>query len=374
MSAGHKADPVAPDCDALDWGNMALFTKPTPAVSPNLPLLPDAEELPAAAWRQALRSAVRDPAELCRLLELPATLIPAARRAAEKFGLFAPRGYIARMRSGDPHDPLLRQILPLAEELLEVPGFTDDPVDDGAAQREPGLLQKYGSRVLLVTTGACAVHCRYCFRRHYPYSEAPKSPAQWQPAIDAIAADATIDEVILSGGDPWTIVDEVLEPLVRKLEQISHLRRLRVHTRLPIMVPERVCDSLLRWFSADGTRLTPICVLHANHATELGDDVAGACKRLRRAGVTLLNQTVLLHGVNDTVAALDALSRRLVEVGVIPYYLHQLDRVAGAAHFEVPQHEGLRLIAALREQLPGYAVPRYVREIPGEKSKSPLYD
>lgn len=353
---------------------MALFTKPTPAVSPNLPLLPDAEEVPSTAWRQALRRAVRDPAELCRLLELPATLVPAAQRAAEEFGLFAPRGYIARMRIGDPHDPLLRQILPLADELLEVPGFTQDPVDDGAAQREPGLLQKYGSRVLLVTTGACAVHCRYCFRRHYPYSEAPKSPDQWQPAIDAVAADPTIDEVILSGGDPWTIVDEVLEPLVRKLEQIPHLRRLRVHTRLPIMVPERICDSLLRWFSAEGTRLTPICVLHANHAAELGDDVAEACERLRRAGVTLLNQTVLLRGVNDTVAALDELSRRLVELGVIPYYLHQLDRVAGAAHFEVPQHEGLNLIAALRERLPGYAVPRYVREIPGEKSKSPLYD
>ena len=353
---------------------MALFTKPTPAVSPNLPLLPDAEELPSASWRQALRSAVRDPAELCRLLELPATLIPAALQAADKFGLFAPRGYIARMRIGDPHDPLLRQVLPLDEELIEVPGFTVDPVDDGAAQLEPGLLQKYGSRVLLVTTGACAVHCRYCFRRHYPYSEAPKSPAQWQPAIDAIAADATIDEVILSGGDPWTIVDEVLEPLVRKLEQIPHLRRLRVHTRLPIMVPERVCDSLLRWFSASGTRLSPICILHANHAAELGDDVAGACERLRRAGVTLLNQTVLLRGVNDTVATLDELSRRLVDVGVIPYYLHQLDRVAGAAHFEVPENEGLHLITALRERLPGYAVPRYVREIPGEKSKSPLYD
>ena len=278
------------------------------------------------------------------------------------------------MRIGDPHDPLLRQVLPLAEELLDVPGFTDDPVDDSAAQREPGLLQKYGSRVLLVTTGACAVHCRYCFRRHYPYSEGPKSSAQWQPAIDAIAADATIDEVILSGGDPWTIVDEVLEPLVRKLEEIPHLRRLRVHTRLPIMVPERVCDSLLRWFSASGTRLAPICVLHANHSAELDDDVADACERLRREGVTLLNQTVLLRGVNDTVAALDELSRRLVDLGAIPYYLHQLDRVTGAAHFEVPEDEGLRLIAALREKLPGYAVPQYVREIPGEKSKSPLYD
>ena len=198
--------------------------------------------------------------------------------------------------------------------------------------------------------------------------------AEWLPALDAIAADPTIDEVILSGGDPLTVVDDVLEPLVRRLEAIPHLRTLRIHTRLPIFIPERVCDSLLAWFSAAGSRLTPICVVHANHAAELDDDVAAACDRLRRAGVVLLNQAVLLRGVNDSVAALDELSRRLVALGVMPYYLHQLDRVAGAAHFEVPEAAGLRLVAALRERLPGYAVPRYVREQSGAPYKVPLID
>jgi EF-P beta-lysylation protein EpmB len=363
---------------------MALSTKTGRSVSPKLPdsapTSPSAnvaERIDRARpgstdWRKLLREAIRDPAELCRLLELPATLVEPARRAADAFGLFVPRGYAARMRKGDPHDPLLRQVLPLGEELAEVPGFTADPVDDAAARQTPGLLQKYASRVLLVTTGVCAVHCRYCFRRHYPYAEAPKSLAQWEPALAAIAADPTVDEVILSGGDPLVLVDELLEPLVRRLEAIPHLRRLRIHTRLPIVLPERVGDDLLRWFSATGTRLTPVCVVHANHARELDDSVAAALVRLHGAGVMLLNQTVLLRGVNDTVAALDELSRRLVELRVVPYYLHQLDRVAGAAHFEVPEAEGRRLVEALRTQLPGYAVPRYVREIAGRESKTML--
>lgn len=364
--------------DALKYGNMALSTKPARPVSPNLPQPePVFEGPPAAAgsaWRTALKQAVRDPAELCRLLELPATLLPAARRAAQQFGLFVPRAFLARMRKADLADPLLRQVLPLDDELRAAPGFTADPVGDAPAERAPGLLQKYSSRALLITTGACAVHCRYCFRRHYPYSAAPHSLAEWLPALDAIAADPTIDEVILSGGDPLTVVDDVLEPLVRRLEAIPHLRTLRIHTRLPIFIPERVCDSLLAWFSAAGSRLTPICVVHANHAAELDDDVAAACDRLRRAGVVLLNQAVLLRGVNDSVAALDELSRRLVALGVMPYYLHQLDRVAGAAHFEVPEAAGLRLVAALRERLPGYAVPRYVREQSGAPYKVPLID
>jgi EF-P beta-lysylation protein EpmB len=352
---------------------MALSTKPARLVSPNLAPADGGEQPEAAAWRQALKAAIRDPAELCRVLKLPEALVPAARLAAASFGLFAPRSYVARMRKGDADDPLLRQVLPLGDELAEVTGFTADPVEDDAAQLVPGLLQKYRSRVLLITTGACAIHCRYCFRRHFPYSEAPHSLADWQPALDAIAADPTIDEVILSGGDPLTLVDGVLEPLVRRLEAIPHLRRLRVHTRLPIVIPERVCESLIAWFSLTGTRLTPVCVLHANHAAELDEAVAAACGRLRHAGVLLLNQAVLLRGVNDSVDALDALSRRLLDFGVTPYYLHQLDRVAGSAHFEVPESEGLRLVEALQARLPGYAVPRYVREIAGKRSKTPLH-
>lgn len=379
---------------------MALSTKPGRLVSPKFTLpeatLPgntaadtendaaasgfDASSSTTAAapsWRKAMKDAVRDPAELLRLLDLPTELLPAAERAARAFGLFVPRGFVQRIRPGDPSDPLLRQVLPLEAELVDVAGFTSDPVGDGAAELVPGLLQKYESRALLITTGACAVHCRYCFRRHYPYDTAPKSLAEWEPALEAIAADPAIDEVILSGGDPWTLVDDVLAPLAARLAAIPHLRRLRVHTRLPIFIPERVCDSLVAWFSksafaALGSKLAPICVVHANHAAELSDDVAAALARLQQAGVLLLNQAVLLRGVNDSVAALDELSRRLVDVGVTPYYLHQLDRVAAAAHFEVPEAQGLRLIEGLRARLPGYAVPQYVRETAGATSKTPL--
>jgi EF-P beta-lysylation protein EpmB len=367
---------------------MALSTKPGSPVSPKLRSwgtlgsvsnergsLPGdslVESSPSVDWRQQLKEAVRDPAELCRLLELPASFVEPARRAAATFPLFAPRGYVARMAPGDPADPLLRQVLPLGDELAEVPGFTNDPVDDAAARRLPGMLQKYSGRALLIVTGACAIHCRYCFRRHYPYDEAPKSLDAWEPALAELAVDPTIDEVILSGGDPLVLVDDRLEALVRRLEQIPHLRRLRIHTRLPIMIPERVCDSLLAWFSTSGTRLTPICVVHANHANELDEAVAAACARLQQAGVLLLNQSVLLRGVNDTVAAQADLCRRLADLRVVPYYLHQMDRVRGAAHFETSEADGRWIIEQLRAELPGYLVPRYVREVPGEPSKSPI--
>jgi EF-P beta-lysylation protein EpmB len=321
-------------------------------------------------WQQVFREAIRDPRELCRMLELPPGLETAAVRAADAFPLFAPRGYVAQMRVGDPGDPLLRQVLPLGEELAERPGFAADPVGDAAATLHAGLLQKYHGRALMVTTGACAVHCRYCFRRHYPYSEGPRSLAAWAPALEQLAADPTIDEVLLSGGDPLSLVDPWLAELAEQLAAIPHLRRLRIHTRLPIVIPERVCDELLDWLR--GTRLTPIVVVHANHPAELWPGVADALGRLVNAGIPVLNQAVLLRGVNDDVDVLTALSRRLVDLRVMPYYLHQLDRVQGAAHFEVPEETGRRLVAELRRRLPGYAVPRYVRETAGELGKSVL--
>jgi L-lysine 2,3-aminomutase len=320
-----------------------------------------------ASWQEAMKDAVRDPDELCRLLELPAELAAAAREAARQFPLFVPRGFLARMRPGDPDDPLLRQVLPLVQELEDVPGFVADPVDDAAAQRLSGLLQKYQGRALMITTGACAVHCRYCFRRHFPYVETPRSIEAWRPAIEELAADASLREVILSGGDPLTIVDRALGELVDELAAIPHLRRLRIHTRLPIMIPERVTDELLTLVR--GSRLTPIVVVHANHANELDANVARALAKLTDAGIVLLNQAVLLRGVNDTVDAQAALCERLVEVRVMPYYLHQLDRVAGAAHFEVPVKIGKEIVAGLRALLPGYAVPKYVRETPRAPSK-----
>lgn len=318
-----------------------------------------------------MKDAVRDPAELCRLLGLPAEMAEAARAASRGFPLFVPRGYLARMRPGDPRDPLLRQVLPLADELADVPGFGVDPVGDAAATRQPGLLHKYAGRVLLVTTGTCAVHCRYCFRRHFDYDQSPRSLADWQPALDEIAADDTIHEVILSGGDPLTIVDATLAQLIDQLSAVSHLQRLRIHTRLPIVIPERVTDRLIDMLRR--TRLTPILVIHANHANELDAHVAAALARMANAGIVLLNQAVLLRGINDTVAAQAALCERLVNLRVMPYYLHQLDRVAGAAHFEVPIATGRQIIDELRARLPGYAVPRYVAEVPGLAFKNVIW-
>ncbi|MCE9552772.1 MAG: EF-P beta-lysylation protein EpmB [Planctomycetes bacterium] len=332
--------------------------------------LPSAKSPVAPSWQQSIRHAVRAPDELWRLLSLPASLLPAARRASELFPLFAPREYIARMRPGDPDDPLLRQVLPLGDELESADGFTADPVGDAAAACGPGLLRKYRTRALLITTGVCAIHCRYCFRRHYPYDELPRSLDEWEPALAEIAADATLDEVILSGGDPLMLTDGRLTELAERLAAIPHLTRLRMHTRLPIVIPARVCDALIGWLR--GTRLAPIVVIHANHAAELDGEVAAALAKLADAGIVLLNQSVLLRGVNDEADALTDLSRRLVDLRVMPYYLHQLDRVAGAAHFEVSPDRGRKLIEELRTRLPGYAVPRYVQEVPGAESKTPM--
>lgn len=324
----------------------------------------------ARLWRDELRLAVREPAQLIAALDLPCDLVEPARRAAAGFPLFAPWPYIERMQPGDPRDPLLAQVLPLSAELDSPQGFTSDPVGDGQATLGPGLLQKYASRALLVTTGACAVHCRYCFRRHFPYSAGPRSPQDWQPAIERIAADPTIDEVILSGGDPLTLVDEHLAELAERIAAVPHIRRLRIHTRLPIVIPQRVTSELIDWLR--GTRLAPIMVVHANHASELDDATAAALSRLVDGGIPVLNQSVLLAGVNDSAETLIDLSRRLVNLRVIPYYLHQLDRVQGAAHFEVPVERGLVLIDELRRALPGYAVPRYVQEIAGAAHKCVL--
>ncbi|HVX15515.1 MAG TPA: EF-P beta-lysylation protein EpmB [Pirellulales bacterium] len=322
------------------------------------------------SWQLALKAAIRDPVELCGLLQLPADLVPAAKRAARGFPLFAPRGYVDRMRPGDPRDPLLLQVLPLDEELSDTADFVPDPVGDGRAEVTPGLLHKYYGRVLLVTTGACAIHCRYCFRRHFPYGEMPHSLAAWQSALEQIAADPTIEEIILSGGDPLTLVDSLLGRLVERLEAISHVRRLRIHTRLPIVVPERVCQDLFDWLR--GTRLTPIVVVHANHPAEISPSVANALARLIDARICVLNQSVLLKRINDNADVLADLCRRLVELHVMPYYLHQLDRVQGAAHFEVAADVGMALVTELRRRLPGYAVPRYVREVAGAPFKEPV--
>jgi len=321
-------------------------------------------------WQGELGQAVRSAKELCGKLELGSELTATRFAGEDDFPVFVPPSYLARIRPGDPRDPLLRQVLPVAEENAVTDGFTRDPVDDAAATLRSGVLQKYSGRALLITTGACAVHCRYCFRRHFPYEQAPHSELAWDQALEGIAADHTIREVILSGGDPLMLVDQNLAALAVKIAAIAHVTRLRLHTRLPIMIPSRVSDDLLSWLT--GSRLTPIVVIHANHAQELDGEVAAALARLQQGRVLLLNQAVLLRGVNDSVDAQAELSERLIEIGVTPYYLHQLDRVEGAAHFEVSIAKGRKIIQSLRRRLPGYAVPRYVQEIPGELSKMVL--
>ncbi len=322
------------------------------------------------SWQTALKSSVRDGRQLLDMLGLTDIVPAQSLVAAGDFPVFAPLGFIAKMHPGDPRDPLLLQVLPQIAERDEIEGFSRDPVGDAAAKLSPGVLQKYQGRALLITTGACAIHCRYCFRRHYPYGESPHSLAAWEPALAEIAADPTLDEVILSGGDPLTIVDAQLAQLAERIADIPHIKRLRIHTRLPIVIPERVTDELLTWLRA--TRLAPIVVVHANHPRELDTSVLSALAKLIDAGVPVLNQAVLLKGVNDNIEVLTELCQLLVNARAMPYYLHQLDRVAGASHFEVPVEQGRALIAQLRARLPGYAVPQYVGEFPGEAHKRRL--
>ena len=321
-------------------------------------------------WQKALREAVRDPRELLDLLGLDRLAPRLSDEAMVQFPLRVPRGFVARMRRGDPRDPLLRQVLPLDDEMRPMPGFGLDAVGDGAAKTAPGVIQKYRGRALLVATGSCAIHCRYCFRRHFPYAEETAARDGWREAVDLIRQDASIEEVLLSGGDPLSLSNGKLAELTGALADIPHLRRLRIHSRLPIVVPERVDDGLMGWLSTLPWPVT--LVVHANHANEFDGTVDAALGRLRAAGVHLLNQAVLLRGVNDSVDALGALSERGFAAGVLPYYLHQLDRVAGVAHFEVDDARARALHAGLAARLSGYLVPRLVREIPGDTGKRPL--
>jgi EF-P beta-lysylation protein EpmB len=281
-----------------------------------------------------------------------------------------PRGFIARMRHGDPADPLLLQVLPQAAELGDVPGFGRDAVGDLAARAAHGVLHKYDGRALLIATGSCAVNCRYCFRRHFPYAEETAAGNRWSSALDHLRNDHSISELILSGGDPLSLSTPKLAELTAALLDLPHIRRLRIHTRLPVVLPERVDGELVDWLA--GLRLQRVVVVHANHPREIDASVVAACKALHHAGATLLNQSVLLRGINDDVGVLADLSERLFAAGVLPYYLHQLDRVAGAAHFEVTDGAALDLMEVLRQRLPGYLVPRLVRETAGAPYKEPV--
>jgi L-lysine 2,3-aminomutase len=320
-------------------------------------------------WRQLWRDAITDSRELLALLDLGhlADRLPTDDAG---FALRVPRGFVARMRKGDANDPLLLQALPQLAEREHVPGFVADAVGDLAAREAQGVLHKYQGRALLIASGSCAINCRYCFRRHFPYGDEIAAAGQWYQALEHVRQDKSINELILSGGDPLALATSKLEELSRGLADLPHVTRLRIHTRLPVVLPERIDDHFIEWLRS--LPLQKVVVVHANHANEFDASVDAACASLRDAGATLLNQSVLLRGINDDADALTALSERMFATGVLPYYLHQLDRVQGAAHFEVTDARAQLLIEAMRARLPGYLVPKLVREVGGDPSKRPL--
>ncbi len=321
-------------------------------------------------WQKQLSEAISNPDELLSLLGLSDNpRLRQGRLARRLFPLRVPRGFVKRMEKGNEHDPLLRQVITAAEEFIVTPGYTADPLGehDGVM---PGLLHKYHNRALLLIKGGCAINCRYCFRRHFPYPENSGNKANWRNAMAYIRANPQIDEIIFSGGDPLMAKDHELAWLAGELQAIPHLRRLRIHSRLAVVIPARITQQLCRILSS--SRLQAIMVTHINHANEIDAEVDGAMAMLRNAGVTLLNQSVLLRGVNDNADILASLSNRLFDAGILPYYLFALDKVTGAAHFMVDDDEARRIVSALFTKVSGYLAPRLTREISGRPSKTPL--
>ncbi|NKI36016.1 EF-P beta-lysylation protein EpmB [Wenzhouxiangella sp. XN79A] len=319
-------------------------------------------------WQQQLRDGWRDGHALLAHLGLDAGAV--GLDPDSPFPLRVPRAFSDRMRPGDPDDPLLRQVLPLTRERIDVAGFSADPVGDTASRAGHGLLHKYTGRVLVITTGACAIHCRYCFRREFPYSEAQAVPSEWDALADYLRAHREVSELILSGGDPLMLTTDRLRRLTDRLLDLGHIRRLRIHSRMPVTLPARVDAGLTDWLA--GLPWDCVVVVHANHAQEFDGAAAAALGRLRDAGAWVLNQAVLLAGVNDDAERLQALMETGFEAGALPYYLHLLDRVAGSAHFDVDEPRARGLVDALRVVLPGYLVPRLVRERAGAPYKLPV--
>ena len=330
-----------------------------------MPIIPLSDSgLETESWQKQLRDAVTDISVLSELLNIEPPCVNT------DFPLLVPRPYLERMEKGCIDDPLLLQVLPRPEENSVVTGYTADPLDERSFA-ESGLIKKYDGRALVVTTPACAVNCRYCFRRHFPYEDHRPGQAQWRATITKIEQDPSISEVILSGGDPLIVTDNQIAALLDRLSSIDHITTIRFHTRLPVVIPSRVTGQLLSIFA--GQDKPVVVVLHINHPNEIDDSLTDACKRLRSAGVTLLNQSVLLRGINDDAISLEELSRKLFNAGVLPYYLHLLDPVAGASHFETSEDKAMTLVRMIRNRLPGYLVPRLVREVPHEGAKQPIY-
>ncbi len=322
------------------------------------------------SWQKQLAEAITDVKQLFSKLHLPTDYLDAAIESSRLFPFKLPQSYLARIEKGNINDPLLRQVLPLVDEQFETAGYTTDPVGDSHAAVVPGLLHKYQGRVLLMPTSACALHCRYCFRRHFPYSDHISSN-NWRQAIDYIEKDSSVSEVILSGGDPLSLNNNKLFRLLDLLAPIPHLKRIRFHTRLPIVLPDRIDSELTDYLHS--YRCKVVVVVHCNHPNEITAELAKPLNLLNNNNITLLNQSVLLAGVNDNKDTLCELSERLFENNILPYYLHQLDKAQGTQHFAVSEAHANRLVNQLRNSLPGYLVPRLVRENAGEPAKQILF-
>lgn len=322
------------------------------------------------SWQEELSDLITQPEELFSLLNLPTELLPAAQKAHTLFPLRSTRAYVSRIQQNNPDDPLLKQILPLGEELIETPDFVDDPLEEEDFTPVPGLIHKYHGRVLLIAANQCAINCRYCFRRHFDYQQHALSRQQWQQALDYISNNKDVEEVILSGGDPLAVSDRQLSWLVAALAEIPHVERLRIHSRIPIVAPSRITEELLATLKDSGLLVS--LVIHCNHPQEIDEEVAAALTALKNSGIILLNQSVVLKGVNDTPETLITLSKKLFQSGVLPYYLHLLDKVKGSSHFTVNEVDVLSLNRTLLANLPGYLVPKFVKEVPNAPSKVPI--
>lgn len=329
--------------------------------------IPVREEAKREIWLEILNNAVSDPKILLQQLDLPLIDFEQDLAARKLFALRVPQPFIDRMEKGNPQDPLFLQVMTSAQEFMQVDGFVKDPLEE-QHNAAPNVLHKYHNRLLLMVKNACAVNCRYCFRRHFPYNQNQGNKANWQKAVNYILANPQIEEVIFSGGDPLMAKDHELAWLIKQLENVPHLQRLRIHSRLPVVIPERITTELCRLFAE--TRLQIVFVTHINHGNEIDKHLTNALQKLKEAGVALLNQSVLLKGINDNAQTLKTLSDKLFTVGILPYYLHLFDKVEGGSHFYLDDKSAVKIYRELQSITSGYLVPKLAREIAGEPNKT----
>ena len=338
-------------------------------VEPHIQVILNPEqEAEERQWRQQLANSTRNPQTLLKQLQFSDQQIQQLVADDQGFTTLVPAPYVARMQPGNAQDPLLLQVLPQAVEAIAKANFIADPLAEAQFNPVPGVIHKYHGRALLITAGHCAINCRYCFRRHYPYNDQQRSRTQWHDSLSHLAKDTELEEIILSGGDPLALTNPVLFALLDEIEQLPQIKRLRIHSRLPVVLPARITSALCQ--RLQNSPLQVVVVLHCNHGQEIDNEVQQACQKLQQAGISLLNQAVLLNSINADAATLIELSKRLFQVGVLPYYLHLPDHVAGTQHFYVSPQQGLALMQALQAKLPGYLVPRLVKEEPGQAYKT----